>query len=249
MGGQAIGEEADVESSSADTVATEEGYRPVFFDPRGLKNLLMVDEMESLCPIMDMQVPYFACFRFSMDAGNPPVSSSQERFVLSVANETVCAARSKHAETRRTMLSRVPWLIGLGMSRSRTTAATSGAQGLVCELGYTWTRWGVNVCSAALQASNLLSEEIPQIYTVCGRGSRSSLRILRPGLAITELAVWQLPGQPTAVWTLKRSQADELDALIVVSFANATLVRSTITSNWLDAISLEVVSDTLPRSK
>ena len=60
---------------------------------------------------------------------------------------------------------------------------------------------------------------------MCGRGSRSSLRILRPGLAITELAKWPLPGQPTAVWTLRRSQADELDALIVVSFANATLVR------------------------
>ena len=53
--GQAIGEEADVESSSADTVATEEGYHPVFFEPRSLKNLVLVDEMESLCPIMDMQ--------------------------------------------------------------------------------------------------------------------------------------------------------------------------------------------------
>ncbi len=38
-------------------MATEEGYQPIFFDPRGLKNLLLVDEMESLCPIMDMQVP------------------------------------------------------------------------------------------------------------------------------------------------------------------------------------------------
>lgn len=63
---------------------------------------------------------------------------------------------------------------------------------------------------------------------MCGRGSRSSLRILRPGLAITELAKWPLPGQPTAVWTLRRSQADELDALIVVSFANATLVRGAV---------------------
>ena len=72
----------------------------------------------------------------------------------------------------------------------------------------------------------MLGEEIPQIYAACGRGARSSLRILRPGLAVAELAVWQLPGQPTAVWTLRRSQTDELDALIVVSFANATLVRA-----------------------
>jgi Mono-functional DNA-alkylating methyl methanesulfonate N-term len=73
--------------------------------------------------------------------------------------------------------------------------------------------------------ANVLDEEIPQIYATCGRGPRSALRILRPGLAVAELAVWQLPGQPTAVWTLRRTQQDELDALIVVSFANATLVR------------------------
>ena len=73
--------------------------------------------------------------------------------------------------------------------------------------------------------ANLLNEETPQIYAACGRGPRSSMRVLRPGLALTELAVWPLPGAPTAVWTLKRSQQDELDAYIVVSFDNATLVR------------------------
>lgn len=34
---------------------TEEGYQPVFFDPRPLKNLLLIDEMESLSPIMDLK--------------------------------------------------------------------------------------------------------------------------------------------------------------------------------------------------
>ena len=76
------------------------------------------------------------------------------------------------------------------------------------------------------QVANLLNEETPQIYAACGRGSRSTLRVLRPGLAVTELAVWPLPGAPTAVWTLKRSQQDELDAYIVVSFDNATLARA-----------------------
>ena len=74
--------------------------------------------------------------------------------------------------------------------------------------------------------ANLLNEETPQIYAACGRGARSSMRVLRPGLALAELAVWPLPGAPTAVWTLKRSQQDELDAFIVVSFDNATLVLS-----------------------
>jgi len=148
------------------------------------------------------------------------------------------------------------------------------------------------VCSP--QVANLAAEEIPQIYAACGRGSRSTLRVLRPGLAVTgkpsrgglvgwaavlvgsllgcscrtsccahvvpfcwslcwlclrqpsspfqpqshltrpcstpplpcpaEMAVSPLPGNPTAVWTIKRSAADEFDAYIIVSFSNATLV-------------------------
>ena len=36
-----------------------------------------------------------------------------------------------------------------------------------------------------LQVANLAGEEIPQIYAACGRGARSTLRVLRPGLAVT----------------------------------------------------------------
>lgn len=75
-----------------------------------------------------------------------------------------------------------------------------------------------------LQVANLLKEEIPQLYAMCGRGARSTLRVLRPGLAATEIAVSPLPGNPTAVWTLKRSVNDAFDAYIIVSFTNATLV-------------------------
>lgn len=45
-----------MESSSAQLVATEEGFQPVFFEPRPLKNLLLIDEMASLMPITDMKV-------------------------------------------------------------------------------------------------------------------------------------------------------------------------------------------------
>ncbi len=69
-------------------------------------------------------------------------------------------------------------------------------------------------------------EETPQIYTLCGRGNRSSLRILRHGLAMTEMAVSELPGNPTAVWCIKNEQEDDVDKYIVVSFINATLVLS-----------------------
>ncbi|KAF2295949.1 hypothetical protein GH714_035293 [Hevea brasiliensis] len=127
---QAIGEEADVEASSATLMETEEGFQPVFFQPRGLKNLVRIDQVESLMPIMDMKV------------------------------------------------------------------------------------------------ANLFDEETPQIFSLCGRGPQSSLRILRPGLAISEMAVSQLPGVPSAVWTVKKNVNDEFDAYIVVSFNNATLVLS-----------------------
>lgn len=36
---------------------------------------------------------------------------------------------------------------------------------------------------------NLLGEETPQIYVACGRGPRSSLRVLRHGIAVSERAV------------------------------------------------------------
>lgn len=127
---QSIGEDPEVESSSSTLVETEEGYQPVFFMPRKLKNLVQIDDVESLMPIMDMKV------------------------------------------------------------------------------------------------ANLFEEETPQIFSLCGRGPRSSLRILRPGLAVTEMAVSQLPGVPSAVWTVKKHANDEFDAYIVVSFVNATLVLS-----------------------
>ncbi|RKP08581.1 mono-functional DNA-alkylating methyl methanesulfonate N-term-domain-containing protein [Thamnocephalis sphaerospora] len=50
---------------------------------------------------------------------------------------------------------------------------------------------------------NLTEEETPQLYALCGRGSRSSLRIMRHGLEVAELAVTDLPGRPNAIWTTK----------------------------------------------
>ena len=73
---------------------------------------------------------------------------------------------------------------------------------------------------------NVNSEDLtPQIHCLCGRGNRSSLRILRHGLAVTEMAVSELPGRPTAVWTVKGKHG-EVDKYIIVSFSNATLVLS-----------------------
>ena len=76
------------------------------------------------------------------------------------------------------------------------------------------------------------NEVSPQMYTLNGRGPRSSLRTLRHGAAVTELAVSDLPGVPGAVFTIKDNSQDaldktrEIDKYIVVSFADATLVLS-----------------------
>ncbi len=47
---------------------------------------------------------------------------------------------------------------------------------------------------------------MPQVVTLTGRGPRSTLRILRQGLAVTEVAVSPMPGAPLSVFTLKASQ-------------------------------------------
>eukprot|EP00891_Asterochloris_glomerata_P004111 jgi/Astpho2/4111/e_gw1.00063.10.1_t len=127
---QSTGEEDPVLSRASELQQSEEGFAPVFFNPRPLTCLVLIDEMESLMPVTHMEV------------------------------------------------------------------------------------------------ANLLNEEIPQIYAACGRGPRSSLKVLRPGLAVTEMAVSPLPGNPTAVWTIKRHIGDDFDAYIIVSFTNATLVLS-----------------------
>lgn len=56
-----------------------------------------------------------------------------------------------------------------------------------------------------VQIADLANEDTPQLYVACGRGPRSSLRVLRHGLEVTEMAVSELPGNPNAVWTVKTS--------------------------------------------
>ena len=77
-----------------------------------------------------------------------------------------------------------------------------------------------------MKVADLAREYTPQLYQLIGRGSRSSLRVLRHGLAVSEMAVSELPGVPNAVWAIKKSHADPYMAYIVVSFVNATIVLS-----------------------
>lgn len=74
------------------------------------------------------------------------------------------------------------------------------------------------------KVQSLYGNETPQIYTACGRGSRSSLRVLRHGLDVIEAVSSDLPAPPIGIWTLKLRESDIFDSYIVLSFVNGTLI-------------------------
>lgn len=76
-----------------------------------------------------------------------------------------------------------------------------------------------------LHAEDLRGEGTPQLYALCGRGSRSALRVLQQGLSITMLSQNALPYAPRGLWTL-RDLRSGLDRYMVISFNNATIVLS-----------------------
>lgn len=65
-----------------------------------------------------------------------------------------------------------------------------------------------------------------QFYAMCGRGNRSSMRILRHGVTVSAFAESRLPGKATNIWTVKKNRDDPFDSYIVVSFMAASLVLS-----------------------
>lgn len=69
------------------------------------------------------------------------------------------------------------------------------------------SEWGLIECVckiAGCHVADLANEDTPQVYLACGRGPRSSVRVLRHGLEVSEMAVSELPGNPNAVWTVKK---------------------------------------------
>ena len=64
------------------------------------------------------------------------------------------------------------------------------------------------------------NEDTPQVYAACGRGPRSTLRVLRHGLEVTEMAVSELPGNPNAVWTVKKRADGNFSTDILLEIIN-----------------------------
>jgi len=69
-----------------------------------------------------------------------------------------------------------------------------------------------------IKVQDLNNEGNSQIYTLCAAGHRSTLRILRHGLAVSELAVSDLPATPNAIWTIRDSDGSGAHKYIVLSF-------------------------------
>lgn len=75
-----------------------------------------------------------------------------------------------------------------------------------------------------MKIDDLNNEGSQQIYIACGRGAQGTIRSLRHGLQVTEMAVSPMPGRPLSVITLKSSLSDSLHRYMLVSFPESTLV-------------------------
>lgn len=74
------------------------------------------------------------------------------------------------------------------------------------------------------RVANPLQQDTPQIFAACGRGARSSIRMIRPGLETDELVSSPLGFAPTGIWVTKTQEADEFDSYIVLSAPANTFV-------------------------
>ena len=75
-----------------------------------------------------------------------------------------------------------------------------------------------------MRVEDLTSENMPQMYLACGRGAQGTIRQLRAGLSVLEMAVSPMPNQPLRVTTLKNSMEDKLDSFMIVAFQDSTIV-------------------------
>jgi len=59
-----------------------------------------------------------------------------------------------------------------------------------------------------MKVEDLTNEGTSQMYLACGRGAQGTIRALRQGLTVLEMAVSQMPGRPLSVITMKGSLQD-----------------------------------------
>jgi splicing factor 3B subunit 3 len=80
-----------------------------------------------------------------------------------------------------------------------------------------------------------------QIYSISGRSSRSSLRVLKHGLSVTNLNDMEL-ANPIAVWSLKDNISDQYDKYIIISDQKGdTTVFERTTEHQCKFVDLKIV--------
>ncbi len=71
-------------------------------------------------------------------------------------------------------------------------------------------------------AADLTDEGLDQIYALCGKNSRSTLRVLKPGLDVYSYADASLGNKPGGIWCLNGENG--YSKYILVGYKNSTLV-------------------------
>jgi splicing factor 3B subunit 3 len=79
-----------------------------------------------------------------------------------------------------------------------------------------------------MKVEDLTNEGTSQMYLACGRGAQGTIRALRQGLTVLEMAVSQMPGRPLSVITMKGSLTDLHHQYMVVTFQDSTCVLQII---------------------
>ncbi len=74
------------------------------------------------------------------------------------------------------------------------------------------------------KVADLAGEMNPQVYVASGRGNRANLRALRHGTSVTELVQTPLDAVPVNLFSVRESFSSTHHSLMVVTYANSTIV-------------------------
>ncbi|VEU21630.1 DEKNAAC102703 [Brettanomyces naardenensis] len=80
------------------------------------------------------------------------------------------------------------------------------------------------VASKLYDSGNI--SDLPVIYSLCGSGARSSLKVLNHQLPFTEIVTQELPSKVKSIFSTRTHIGDSYDKFIVISFYDQTLVLS-----------------------
>lgn len=67
---------------------------------------------------------------------------------------------------------------------------------------------------------------LPEIYSITGTGSRSSMKVLQRTISVTEIVTQELPSKIIKAFTCKIHKSDKFDKFIVLSFFDGSIILS-----------------------